>query len=322
MNSLTFPILRLLADGQFHSGEDIARQFSVSRATVWNAIQQVEALGLQVFSIRGKGYRLPEPMQLLEREKIESYLQGTGVTLQLFEQIDSTNSRLMKLAAEGAAHGVCLATEIQTDGRGRRGRNWFSHPGGGLAFSLLWRFDCGASGLSGLSLAVGIGLMRALQELGAKGVALKWPNDVLHDHKKLAGILIELQGDVDGPSAAVIGVGLNLNIPDVMKQSIGQPVTDLARALPKLPDRNLILGFLLRHMAVVLREFSQHGFAQLQPEWTSHHAYQQQEVRMLMPDGSEVRGKAAGVANDGALLLDIGSEVQRFLSGEVSLRAA
>jgi BirA family biotin operon repressor/biotin-[acetyl-CoA-carboxylase] ligase len=328
MNSLTFPILRLLADGQFHSGEALARDFGVTRATVWNALQAAEALGVQVFSVRGKGYRLPEPMQFLAHDKVLAALAAGDseaapeITLQTHDQLDSTNSHLMRLAAEGAPHGLCAVVELQTGGRGRRGRTWMAGLGSGLTFSLLWRFDCGASGLSGLSLAVGVALARALQELGVPGTGLKWPNDVLHRQKKLAGVLIELQGDMDGPSAAVIGIGLNLHLPEALKNSIGQPVTDIASITNGVPDRSHALGALLRHLIVVLREFERAGFAALREEWMTLHAHHEQPVCMLMPDGSEVRGIASGVAPDGALLLAIGDGMQRFSSGEVSLRAA
>jgi len=324
MNNLTFPILRMLADGQFHSGEAVARHFGVTRATVWNAIQEIESLGVQVFSVRGKGYRLPEPIQLLALDKVQAAFKGekSEITLQLHDQLASTNSHLMRMATEGAAHGLCVAAEMQSAGRGRRGRSWHASLGGGLTFSLLWRFDCGASGLSGLSLAIGVGLMRALQELGATGIGLKWPNDVLHQQKKLAGILIELHGDLDGPSAAVIGVGLNMFVPDALKSTIGQPVTDLVSVLQHAPERSHVLGVVLRHMAAVLHEFSKSGFVALREEWTDHHAFQQQPVCMLMPDGSEVRGISTGVAEDGALLLVVGKNLQRFSSGEISLRVA
>ena len=324
MNSLTFPILRLLADGRFHSGEALAHDFGVTRATVWNAIKDAEVLGVRVFSVRGKGYRLPEQMQFLEHGKVLATLADRvpEIALEIHDRLDSTNSHLMRLASEGAPHGLCVAAELQTGGRGRRGRTWLAGLGGGLTFSLLWRFDCGASELSGLSLAVGVALARALQELGITGVVLKWPNDLLHQRKKLAGILIELQGDMEGPTTAVIGVGLNLRLPEALRQSIGQSATDFASISGTEQDRNHIFGLVLRHLATVLQEFGRAGFPALREEWIACHAYQGQPVCLLLPDGSEVRGTASGVAPDGALLVTTGDGERRFASGEISLRAA
>jgi BirA family biotin operon repressor/biotin-[acetyl-CoA-carboxylase] ligase len=324
MNSLTFPILRLLSDGRFHSGEDIASHFGVTRATVWNALQDAEALGVELFSVRGKGYRLPEPVSFLDSEHVRSLLgpHANTYTLEIHERIDSTNSHLMRVASQGAAHATCAVTELQTSGRGRRGRVWQAGLGHSLAFSVLWRFDCGAGALSGLSLAVGVAMMRALRELGAHDARLKWPNDVLSDQQKLAGILIELQGDMDGPSAAVIGVGLNLRLPEAMRRSIDQPTTDLHRLLDEPVERDVVLAALLRHLADVLQAFERGGFEQLREEWTVHHAYHNDTVRMLMPDGRVIEGIAEGIGADGALLVRTQEGVQRFTAGEISMRAA
>lgn len=324
MNSLTFPILRLLADGRFHSGEAIAHHFGVTRATVWNALRDAEALGVQLFSVRGRGYRLPEPVRFLDAGRVLSALgeQRARFALEIHDQIDSTNSYLMRQAAAGAPHGACAVAELQTSGRGRRGRVWQAGLGSSLAFSVLWRFECGPGALSGLSLAVGVALMRALREIGAAGAALKWPNDVLHRDRKLAGILIELQGDMDGPSAAVIGIGLNLRLPEALRRSIGQPATDLHNVVgqPVAPDDTL--GALLRHLAEVLQVFEQGGFMALREEWAACHAYHGQPVRMLMPDGRVVEGVVEGVAADGALLVETADGVQRFSAGEISMRGA
>jgi BirA family biotin operon repressor/biotin-[acetyl-CoA-carboxylase] ligase len=219
-----------------------------------------------------------------------------------------------------ARHATCVAANLQTGGRGRRGRSWHAGLGASLTFSLLWRFQCGASALSGLSLAVGVALMRSLHEFGISGSQLKWPNDVLINRGKLAGILIELQGDMEGPSTAVIGMGINLNLPDKLKQQIDQPVTDLASVFNEVINPNHLLGILLKHLSNVLVAFEQGGFATLRNEWTQHHAYHEQDVRMLMPDGREIHGVVQGITEDGSLLVTTAEGVQRFISGEISLR--
>lgn len=322
MNTLTFPILRLLTDGKFHSGEAIAQHFNVSRATIWNALKDAEALGIEVFSVRGRGYKLPQAVTLLDESavfnamgEIQSFLK-----LEIHDHLESTNSYLMQKLSNGQTHASCVAANLQTKGRGRRGRHWQAGLGASLTFSLLWRFQCGASALSGLSLAVGVALMRTLHSFGITQAKLKWPNDVLINREKLAGILIELQGDMDGPSNAVIGVGINLNLPSSIKQQIDQPTTDLASVTTQAIDPNELLGTLLTHLAHVLRDFEQNGFDDLRDEWTQHHTYHQQQVRMLMPDGREVIGIVQGIAEDGVLLVETDNGLQRFTSGEISLR--
>lgn len=323
MNTLTFPILHQLADGRFHSGEALAKQFGVTRATIWNAVQHAQSIGIAVFSVRGKGYKLPYAIALLNKDKV---LQAIGIErewfhLEVLDAVVSTNTYLMKAAANGAPHVTCVAAHIQTGGRGRRGRTWVSHLGASLTFSLLWRFDCGAAALSGLSLAVGVALIRALHALDIDAAQLKWPNDVLVENKKLAGILIDLQGDMDGPSAAVIGIGINVDLPKQVLERIDQPAIDIKRVNVAAIDQSYLLGIVLKHLAAVLRYFEQYGFVGLRDEWLRYHVYHQQTVRMILPDGRNVQGKVTGVAEDGILLVETAFGLQRFSAGEISLRS-
>lgn len=335
INALTFPILRLLADGRFHSGEAIARHFKVTRTTVWSAIQEAESLGVQIFSVRGRGYKLPDPIVMLDQEAILNAIgpERAWFKLELHDTLESTNSYLMKKANQSqsalmggtaAAHATCVVTELQTAGKGRRGRSWQAGLGASLTFSLLWRFQMGAGALSGLSLAVGVALIRALQALGVKEAQLKWPNDILVEtaqgKQKLAGILIELQGDMDGPSAAVIGVGMNVHLPEHVQNKIDQPFTDMRNVRADVANPNLLLGTMLKHLADVLRQFEQEGFDRLRDEWSGYHAYHGQPVKMLMPDGREVLGEVTGIAADGILLVNTPQGEQRFSAGEISLR--
>ena len=324
MNALTFPILRLLTDGKFHSGETIAQQLKVSRTTVWNALQHAEKLGITIFSVRGRGYKLPQAVILLDEQLILSAIgeQRAWFKLEVHDHLESTNTYLMKKLSNGQAHASCVAANLQTNGRGRRGRTWQAGLGASLTFSLLWRFQCGASALSGLSLAVGVALVRTLHSFGISQAQLKWPNDVLIGREKLAGILIELQGDMEGPSAAVIGIGINLSLPASLKQQIDQPVTDLASVAQQSINPNELLGVLLKHLAEVLSNFEQQGFAEMRGEWIKHHAYHDQPVKMLHPDGRETLGTVIDVAEDGILLVRTAQGDQRFSSGEISLRAS
>jgi len=324
MNSLTFPILHQLADGKFHSGQALAKQFNVTRVTIWNAIQHAQSIGVEIFSVRGRGYRLPHAIALIDKEAVLQAIgtQSQWVHLEVLDEVVSTNTHLMQAAANGAPHVSCAVAHIQTGGRGRRGRTWISKLGASLTFSLLWRFDCGAAGLSGLSLAIGVGLMRAFNELGVSNAKLKWPNDVLVDGKKLAGILIDLQGDMDGPSAAVIGVGININLPDNVLNNIDQPAIDVLRAGNANMNQSELLGIVLKHFMDVLKSFESDGFLGVRDEWLNHHVYHHQPVRMLLPDGRDVMGTVTGVAEDGVLLVETALGLQRFSAGEISLRGA
>ena len=322
MSNLTFPILHLLADGQFHSGEALAQQFKVTRATVWNAIKHAETLGITIFSVRGRGYKLPQAIEFLDKNAVLSAIgeQQEWFNVIILDEVASTNTYLMQ--QKNVAHATCVAAHIQSKGKGRRGRTWVSQLGASLTFSLVWRFQCGAAALSGLSLAVGVALMRTLLSFDINQAQLKWPNDILINGKKLAGILIELQGDLDGPSTAVIGVGINLNLPKALIEAIDQPTTDLNSVSNNLINQNILLGTLLKNLAEVLSQFEQFGFVGLRDEWVSYHAYHQQPVRMLLPNGTEVLGVVKNVADDGILLVDTALGLQRFSAGEISLRAA
>ena len=296
-------------------------------------LKDAEAAGLAMERIKGRGYRLLEAPDFLDPAAVKAALAafdaGRGITapitLEVVDEIDSTSTELMRRVGRRDVHGVALAAEWQTAGRGRRGRVWTAIVGGSLLFSLGWRFEQGAGFLAGLSLAVGVAVARALEAEGFAGIALKWPNDLIHRHLKLGGILIELNGDALGPSTTVIGIGLNVRLPAAARKDIAQPVTDLAsvagRRGPAI-DRNRLFARLLTELAAVLRQYANEGFAPFAAEWQHRHAYQGKMVRLLLPDGATVTGKVAGVDASGALVLADGPRRARFLSGEISLRRA
>ena len=200
------------------------------------------------------------------------------------------------------------------------GRTWHSGLGTALTFSLLWRFDCGLNALSGLSLAVGVAVVRALNRLGAQGVQLKWPNDIMTGQGKLAGVLIEAQGDMLGPSAVVIGIGLNCALSGSQVQHIGQPACALDEICAAMPTRNKLLAVLLQELARVLQQFAQGGFAAFREEWERYHINQDMPVRLHMADGQTVNGIARGVSDSGELCMETEQGTRRFNSGEVGVR--
>ena len=326
MKPLTFSILRLLNDGEFHSGVTIAKNLGVSRASVSLALRGLDEVGLVVHKVHGRGYRLSDPMQWQEREVILQHLGSEAKTfrLEILDTAESTNSVLLQQAAmemDSGSGGVrVVATELQTGGRGRRGREWHSGLGDGLTFSLLWRFQQGANLLSGLSLAVGVAIARVLQSSGIRGAVLKWPNDVLFHYRKLAGILIELQGDMLGPTVAVIGIGMNLKLSDGIKARIDQGATDLFAITGEMPDRNKLLAALLVELVTVLREFERQGFAPFREEWVHCHGFENKCVTLHLPDGSSQEGVVHGVGEDGSLLLQTTAGNRGYSGGEITLR--
>jgi BirA family biotin operon repressor/biotin-[acetyl-CoA-carboxylase] ligase len=333
LTTLGFSLLRQLSDGQFHSGEDLAAKVGLTRARVSQVLKDAGTAGLALERIKGRGYRLLEAPEFLDAKKVRVHLvdrlaaKGTTLpaTVEVVDQIESTSSELMRRAQRRDVHGVALAAEWQSAGRGRRGRAWTAIAGGSLTFSLGWKFEQGAGFLAGLSLAVGVAVVRALEAERFKDVALKWPNDLIHRHLKIGGILIELNGDALGPTTTVIGVGLNVRIPAAARKDIPVPVTDLAtiagRRAPPI-DRNRLLAALLAELGAVLDLYAREGFAPFAAEWQHRHAYQGKPVRLLLPDGATVTGKVAGVDASGALVLADGPRRARFLSGEITLRRA
>lgn len=322
MKPLAAGVLARLADGGFHSGEALARSLEISRASVWNAVRELEATGIEIYKVYGRGYRLPYPFTLLDRAAIERHLatHAGRFTIEVRNAVDSTNTVLLQRAANGAPGGTVIAAEWQSGGRGRLGRAWHAGVGEALIFSLLWRSARGAGALSGLTLAVGVALARALGSAGAESVTLKWPNDVLWRKGKLAGVLTELQGDALGPTAVVIGVGVNVRLSEATRARIGQAAADLETACGAAPDRNRLLAGVLIELDRVLEAFGRDGFAAVRDEWQRRHAQQGRRVTLTLADGKRRSGRARGVAEDGALLLETPSGMQRYHSGEISLR--
>ena len=231
----------------------------------------------------------------------------------------STNTVLMRRAAAGAPSGTVLVADRQTAGRGSRGRAWAASPEASLTFSVLWTFPGGLTRLSGLSLAVGVAVVRALARCGAAGVMLKWPNDILHGDAKLGGILVELDAD-DAAARVVVGIGLNLRLPASIGEGAALPPAALDRIVAALPDRHLLLARLLDELARIFDRFSADGFAGLRDEWHACHAWQERPVRLLRDGRVEKEGVCAGADADGALLVRTADGLERCLSGDVSLR--
>jgi BirA family biotin operon repressor/biotin-[acetyl-CoA-carboxylase] ligase len=321
--TLAQTVLSSLADGHFHSGEALARTSACSRSAIWKAVQALQQSGVEVFSVRGKGYRLATPLEMLNRESILTQMSvESRAVLQQLEvcwEVDSTNARLLERGKQaGVTAHACLA-ERQLTGRGRRGREWVSPFGGNLYLSLLWRFSDGAANLGGLSLAVAVAVIRALQDIGLTGMGVKWPNDILVGERKLAGILLELAGEASGPCVVVIGVGMNIRLPAAAMSQVNQPWTDLEREMGRGVPRNALAGMLLQRLIMAVQRYELEGLAPFLAEWREHDLYADRSVVLHLPQG-RVHGIARGVDDTGALLLARDGALHRYHSGEVSVR--
>ena len=326
-NRLDQPLLLvLLADGRLHSGEWLAQELKVSRAAVWKGVERLRALGVEVQALPRRGYRLSDPVELLDVLRIGALLgsqrKARVRTLELLFDVDSTNTRLLGNAPPPPGQAdVCLC-ELQHAGRGRRGRRWIAPFGAGVALSVAWTFSDGARSLPALSLAVGVAISRALSRAGARGVKLKWPNDIWFQDRKIGGVLIELRAEASGPAHVVVGVGVNVALPVGARREIeagAGRVAAVADACAAPPSRNLVAGAILDELLSMLEQFEREGFAAFRDAWTVLDALSGRPARVLLAE-TIIFGTARGVDQDGALLLDTGERVQRFVSGEVSVR--
>ena len=313
-----------MADGEVHSGQELAELLGVSRTAVWKQLRKLEGLGLEVESLKARGYRLTQRIQLLDQSRVEQALETSTRTLlsrlDIRGSVTSTNSIALDLAQQGQGHGVAIVAEHQTGGRGRRGRSWVSPYAANLYLSLIWEFDGGAAALEGLSLAVGVAVVEALESVQIEGCRLKWPNDLLHDGRKMGGILLEMTGDASDLCAVVVGVGLNIQMPKKAAGYIDQDWTDAMTASEgSVPDRNIVLAALLTSLLPTMETFARTGFAAFRERWTALDAYADNAVELILGD-NRISGTAKGVDEQGALQLETASGLRVFHGGEVSLR--
>ncbi len=320
----TLRILQALADGRFHSGDDLGRGLGISRSAVWKYVRRIEALGLEVHAVRGRGYRLHAALDLLDAAAVSAALPQEVRPLlgglEVHSELDSTNRYLRAAVDDNMACGFACLAERQTGGRGRRGRSWISPFAANLYISVYWRFPGSAAGLTGLSLAIGVAVARALAAVGVEDVGLKWPNDMLWRQRKLGGILLELAGEASGPCDVVVGVGINVDMPAASGALVDQPWTDLRKVLGSdCPTRNQLAATVLGSMLTGLAEYERCGLEAFMPEWRLRDVAAGCDVELHLPQ-RRVAGTALGVDESGALLVRSGDATLRFASGEVSLR--
>jgi len=322
-------LLALLADGALHSGADLAVRLGVSRAAVWKTVGELREHGVGVESLPRSGYRLPHPVELLDAACIGGELDRRGwqlgERLEVLFETGSTNTHLYDAPAPLPGEPRVTFAELQQAGRGRRGRSWLAPFGSGLTFSVGWTFADMPAGLPALGLAIGVGVAQALQSIGLADARVKWPNDLVWQRRKLGGLLLQLRSEAGGAASVVAGLGINVALPPKARTLLdvpgAQPVTDLSEALGGgLPRRNVLAATLAAALLDTLDEFARDGYAAFAPRWGALDALAGAQVRIEQADGG-IDGEACGADADGALLVRVAGQVQRFYSGDVSLRA-
>lgn len=311
-------LLQLLADGEFHSGEKVGELLGVSRTSVNNYIKGLQGIGLDIYKVTGKGYCSAIPLDLLDADKIKQLSGKDNVHVE--QIVDSTNQWLLD-RLDNIENGQSCISECQLAGRGRRGRTWVSPFASHLYFSLYWRFDSGIDKVSGLSLLVGIAVVNALEEIGIQGVALKWPNDIYYQGKKLAGILIELNAEATEACHCIIGIGLNVRMPPEQAKLIDQPWIDLNQLSSDPVNRNLLSAALMKELYKLLAQYEKTGLKPYLSRWFELDYFINKQVNLLIADKVK-SGICRGIDENGALLLDVDGQVEAYIGGEISLRLA
>ena len=324
---LAASVFRALANGQFHSGEELAAALGVTRSAVWKACETLKEAGAALHAVRNRGYRLARAGEPLDPAKIRAALarevREHVISVEAVWSIASTNTALLARPNPADGSSEVLLAEFQSAGRGRRGRAWLAPPGGAICLSLSWTFREAPEDLSALGLVIGVCAVRALRELGAENVALKWPNDLLIEGKKLAGVLIDLRAEAQGPACVVIGIGMNVALGAAVLERIAQAgtaATDLESAGLTEVSRNGIAAALVSACVEGLLEFGRAGLKSFLAEWREADALRGRAVSVTAGEGV-ARGLACGIDLHGALMVETRDGVRRFVSGDVSVRA-
>jgi BirA family biotin operon repressor/biotin-[acetyl-CoA-carboxylase] ligase len=320
-----------LSDGLWHSGQDLADHFEVSRTVIWKQIDKLRASGVAVESGKGKGYRLQVSAPVLfSKDRVQSMLASElnrkAILVETYETVTSTNDICMERVSDRTEGNdeasFLILADHQTLGRGRRGKSWISPYGSSVYMSLSQRFEAGAASLSGLSLVVGIAVAQAIEKIsGSTAVGLKWPNDIYVNQKKLGGILLEVKGDLSGPCYAIIGIGVNVVVPKAEVSKIDQPYTTLAEAYPKVDwDKNQLVAEIVLTLRELLNEFVESGFDVFQSRWQKRDIFLGRQVVLTISDQVQVQGEYHGVDAKGMLSLQTEQGIKTYAGGEVSLR--
>lgn len=308
-------ILGLLSSEHFVSGEELATQLGISRAAVSKHVDALEDYGVAIYSVKGRGYKLANPISLIDSARL---IQSIDNRCFYFDEIPSTNGFMLSHTSELKSGDVCVA-EYQSAGRGRRGRTWVSPYGHHLYFSQFWSFPQGMAQAMGLSLVVACSLVEVLKSFGVDNIGVKWPNDIYLNYKKLAGILIEMSGQADSECQLIIGIGVNMAMSEDQGKGIDQPWSDLS-SLTDMPNKTDLVIALHKQLKRDIQLFEREGLAAFKTRWQQADLFHGKEVRLLMGE-NHVDGICRGIDEQGAVLLETADGIQAYIGGEISLRA-
>ena len=326
-------LLNVLADGEFHSGQHLAEQIGISRTAIWKLVAKLQSWDIEIYSVKGKGYKIPDGLNLIDKSKLDSLVENklkhfpqidllttidstsTYISNKWDESVESRNGQNKNFTSSGR---VCIA-EHQSKGRGRKGNQWISPFGANLYFSIGIELPVGLSVLGGLSLAIGIGLTEAINKITAKKVKLKWPNDLLCENQKLAGILVEASGDSNDTSFINIGIGINWDMPEKFSKEINQPWINLLEISSKNIDKTTLTANLLIELDQTIDQFIHQGFDAFSKKWGKNSAFIDQTITIKTHNGN-IDGIEKGIDKNGAIVVITSHGEKTFYSGEVSLR--
>ena len=315
-----YKLLKVLSDGNLHSGQKIADQMGVSRTAVWKHLKKIRSKSLDVYTVRGKGYRLEGPLELLQedliakkiRKEVSQYLHS----VQVVYETDSTNNILLE---QQDVQGRVIIAEYQHAGKGRGENIWLSGLAGSLCLSIGWHYEAIPSNFNAISLATGVVLARCIEKFTGVTIQLKWPNDLIHHRSKLGGVLIESRGQHAGIVDVVVGIGINFRLPTPLRQMISQNVTDLSSLWGETLSRNDIAAEIINETVNLLSTFPERGFNHYIDEWRMRDSGKDCEASLYLP-GKQINGRIVDIDENGNLIMSTNDSLIKFGSGELSLR--
>lgn len=323
--SLAEQIFRRLSDGHFASGQALAHEFGITGSAVQKAVHAIEEAGAPIEFLPHRGYRLRDGIVALDVAQILAQLPAHALArvarCEVEWALSSTNAALLAAGEPPFGQATVLLAEHQTAGRGRRGRAWVAPLGGAVCLSIAWTFPELPRDLAALSLVVGVCALRAFAARDVRGLALKWPNDLVADGRKLGGILIEMRAESSGPAVVVIGIGVNVALGADVRARVaaaGNEAIDLLE-LGGDADRNAIVARLVGEIVMALPKFAVEGFAPFAAEWRQADALRGRAISVQLGAEPQV-GIARGIDAGGSLLVETPAGLQRFVAGEVSVR--
>jgi len=316
-------LLSILSDGEFHSGQQLANLLDVSRTAIWKQLNKVKEKELDLYSVRGRGYRLASPLELLNEKLILQYAGKSArqvlPEIEVHYELPSTNQYLLDRLPGSNVHGRAVLVEYQSHGKGRGGNRWLSALCSGLCLSVGWHFQTQPASLGALSLATGVVIANTIRNAGCQSVSLKWPNDILGAGVKIGGILIESRGQIAGPVDVIIGIGLNIKLPENFSSRINQKAGDL-KSISSLPiSRNKLAGTIIKNTLSMLDNYASDGFESYIDEWRKLD-YARGKNAMLKQEQKTITGQVVDIDEDGRILLSVSGKLMKYSSGDLTLR--